>query len=353
MFASLQGRLFGLLAKLWNAPRHQPVFIAVEATYLVQAYYVAAALGVADLINEKPSTCAELAARLNVDAGALDRVLRTLAAFRVFTVDRHDLFHMTRRARVLLSDGADSLRSWLTLMGSPELCRTRAMSLEAVRTGRVAFELAHQTEFYQYLAEHAPLHSAFSEAMGRWTALGCRALVRACDLGRFAAVADIGGGDGIFLEEALRQHPRLQGVLLESSESLALARARCAAAGIEGRCQFVNGSFFAALPGGVDAYVLKHVLRDWDDARVVAILEQCRAALPPWGRLFLIDAIVDPHSGADRLVKLLDLQIGSLVPGGLRTRRSIEELLSRAGLQIVGVRPTGVPDSAVIEAKPS
>ena len=44
------------------------------------------------------------------------------------------------------------------------------------------------------------------------------------------------------------------------------------AAGVDDRCEVVGGSFFETVPEGGDAYLLKAILHDWDDAASIAIL---------------------------------------------------------------------------------
>ena len=43
--------------------------------------------------------------------------------------------------------------------------------------------------------------------------------------------------------------------------------------------QTQSGDFFKAVPGGGDAYIMKHIIHDWDDERAVQILRNIRDAL--------------------------------------------------------------------------
>jgi hypothetical protein len=42
--------------------------------------------------------------------------------------------------------------------------------------------------------------------------------------------------------------------------------------GLNGRCQIVGGDFFSSVPAGADAYIMRHVIHDWEDNRAVTIL---------------------------------------------------------------------------------
>src|SRR6267378_1527002 len=65
-------------------------------------------------------------------------------------------------------------------------------------------------------------------------------------------------------------------------------------AGVTDRCELVAGSFFETVPPGADAYILKSIIHDWDDAASLAILRSCRAAVPRTGRLLLVEHVLKP-----------------------------------------------------------
>lgn len=50
------------------------------------------------------------------------------------------------------------------------------------------------------------------------------------------------------------------------------ARATFGAAGLDGRCRTVGGDLFDSVPEGADAYMMKHIIHDWDDDRSMQIL---------------------------------------------------------------------------------
>lgn len=350
---SLLARARQWLLRAWNPPRHQGAFLTFETIHLARAYYVAAALGVADLLHEHPRSCADLADLVEADSRELNRVLRALAAFGVFRLDAHGLYHHTSRADVLLSDSPASLRSWFLLLGSPAMWQTFSKSLDAVKTGTHAFRLAHGRDFYAHLEEDDSLRQAFLSAMNGWTQWQAKALVSEFSFASYGKVADIGGGLGALLREILLQNPSARGLLFDRAETLQQARAMFEAQGLSERCEFVAGDFLQQIPAGADAYVVKHVLRDWDDQHVVAILRNCRAAMRPDASLLVIDAVLDPRNGRDRLAKLVDLEIGTLQAGRFRTRDELQELLTEAGFDMQRIYPTTVLDSSIVVARPA
>ena len=134
---------------------------------------------------------------------------------------------------------------------------------------------------------------------------------------------------------------------VETPEVCAGAQARLAAEGLADRCRVAAGDFFASVPDGTDACILKSVIHDWDDAQATTILRNCRRAVGPSGRVLLAEMVIppgnDPHVG-----KLLDLEMLVMVGGHERTESQFRELLAGAGLRMTRIVPTAAP-TCVIE----
>ena len=348
----LWGRVTQTLSDL-IAGRHRilSIFGTMQSVYLARVYYLAAELRLADRLRQEPMTATQLAEATGVDAAKLLRVLRVLAAVNVIREDRRGIFHLRARGRPLLADAPDSLHHWLLFIGRREVWQGLAMSLESLESGKSGFEFAHGANYYDYLHSHPALREAFIQSMSKWTDWQARHIVKAYDFGRFGTVVDVGGGRGSLLLEILAADPRVRTVLLDQAETIEQARPRLASSGYAARCRMVEGNFLESVPDGGDAYVLKHVLRDWDDKCAATILRNCHRAMPAAGVLLVVEAAVDPRNGKDRLVKLLDFEGGTLLPGRLRTYAEMERLLDQAGFRFLKIHQTGVIDSLVFEAR--
>ena len=86
----------------------------------------------------------------------------------------------------------------------------------------------------------------------------------------------------------------MRGVLLDQPHVVANAAAVLERAGVADRCEIVGGSFFDEVPAGGDAYTLKSIIHDYEDARAVTILRICRRAMAADAALLLIERIVGP-----------------------------------------------------------
>src|SRR4051812_30326793 len=98
-------------------PEDQPPEMAflqmLTGYWLSQAIYVAARLGIADLLKDRPQTSVELASATGTDGPTLYRLLRALASYGVFAEDELKRFRLTPLAAPLQT-GPGSMRA-LTL----------------------------------------------------------------------------------------------------------------------------------------------------------------------------------------------------------------------------------------------
>jgi hypothetical protein len=347
----LQRLFVRVSARIRREPAYQPIFWTLESVHLARAYYIVAELAIADHLRNGPMTCEALAEVTGSQAGSLRRVMRALAAFGVFRCDRQGRFHLTRRAWPLLDGVPGSVRHWVLLTGRAETWQAYRHALDTVRSGNCGFEIAHGADFYRYCDRHAELDSVFIKGMSGWTDWQSRVLIDAYDFSRFAKVVDVGGGRGSLIREILRRHPGVRGVLYDRPESIEAARTYIEQAGLSSHCDLVPGDFLKKVPTGGDVYVIKHVLRDWDDEDALRILTCCREAMGAQATLLIIDATLDPRNNKDRLLKLIDLEQMALLSGALRTRDELAGLVQQAGFQLRKTIPTAVVDASILEAR--
>ncbi len=117
------------------------------------------------------------------------------------------------------------------------------------------------------------------------------------------------------------------------------------------RCACIRGDFFEEVPSVFDVYLLSQILHDWDDERATAILRNLRAAIPPHGRLVILDQVIPPGD-APHPDKILDLIMLVLTDGGReRSEPQWRTLLGDAGFALERVAPSG--RSGIIECRPA
>jgi O-methyltransferase len=151
------------------------------------------------------------------------------------------------------------------------------------------------------------------------------------------------------LTSILQKHPRMRGILFDIEHVIAGAIPRLEQAGVNDRCSTATGDFFKAVPEGGDAYIMKHIIHDWDDERALKILANIRKAMKPGGRIILLESVLASSNEPD-FGKLIDLEM-LVMPGGReRTADEFRALFQRAGFTVTKIVPTKSPLS-VIEAR--
>ena len=237
-------------------------------------------------------------------------------------------------------------------MGRAELWNGFAHTLESVKTGISPFQLAHGTSFYEYIGAHPELNETFVRALSGWNEWVCGEIINAYNFGRFNTVMDVGGGAGSLLQRHSHGTPPGARNPVGSTRNGADGQTAFSGRGAHGALRVRGGKFSRVDSLGADACVIKHVLRNWDDDGACAILRNCHRAMEPSATLLLIEAVVDPRNGRDRMVKLVDIEMHGIPGGGLRTHAELTALLERSGFRLVRVHGTAIPDSLIVEAQP-
>lgn len=304
--------------------------------WTTQAIHVAADLGIADLLTDGPQTANELAERADSDGESLYRVLRALATIGVFAEDESRKFSLTPLAESLKSDTRESLRAFGIMMGA-EFYQSLGNLLHSVRTGEQGFEKAFGLPFFKYMTDHPDRHSIYDTAMMVHGIAETEPMLDAYDFSPFHTVVDVGGGNGRMLAAILDRYPTVQGILFDLPAVVDRSRTIIAGLGLSKRCQAVGGDFFAAVPAA-DAYVLRHIIHDWDDNDAVSILRNCRKAMNPNGRILLVETVIPPLN-EPCFGKWLDLMM-LIIGGRERTHQQYQQLFSQAGLKLERVVST-------------
>jgi 2,7-dihydroxy-5-methyl-1-naphthoate 7-O-methyltransferase len=296
------------------------------------AIRVAATLGIADTLAGGPRPVTELAAGAQVDADALARVLRYLAARGVFAEPAPNVFALTELAAPLRADHPAGRHAWLTMNGiGGRLDRTFSTLLDVVTTGRPGYPLLYGKPFWPDLLDNPDLSASFDALMtthAPWFA----EVAAAYDWSGVRRVVDVGGGSGALLAAILRQAPHLHGTLVDLPATIATAK-EYLDGDLADRSTTVAASFFDELPAGDDVYLLSNVLHDWNDADARRILARCAEAVPAGGRLLIVERIIAGLLDAD-LVTKMDLRMLVLVGGRERSEEEYADLAAEAGFRL-------------------
>lgn len=325
----------------------------VNSSWKSQAICVAARLGIADLLRDGPLPAEDIAAASRCDAPSLLRLMRALASLGVVRQHDNGAFALAPLGMPLCSNARHSVRSWAVWWGRyswPVWGNLHAR----IRTGRKPAAPLSKAGLFEHMERDPEMAATFNGAMAEMSRLIADALIRHHDFSDIRHVVDVGGGHGELLSAILAAYPGIRGTLFDLPHVVDAARQYIKLSGLESRCDFLAGSFLEQMPEAADAYLLKSILHDWDDAHCARILDNCRRAVPEHGRLLLIEYIAAESPAVtpgDQNIARSDLNMLLALGGKERTQGEFDTLLSAHGFSLTKITPVGM-NRSLIEAIP-
>jgi hypothetical protein len=319
----------------------------IQGFWVSRALYVAAKLGIPDLLKDGPKSSQELAQATSMHAPSLYRLLRALDSVDVFAEDDEGRFALTPLGATLRTDVPGSLRFFAMAQLGEDHYPAWTDFLHSVKTGAIAFNHVFGMDVWQWRAQHPEDSRIFDQAMASLSSVVNSAIVSAYDFPTTGTIVDVGGGYGSLLAAILKARPQLRGVLFDRPHVVDGARRRFETEDLARRYEIVAGDFFASAPKG-DTYVLKWIIHDWDDQQSVAILKNIQHAMARDGKLLILESVIQPGN-ATSFTKFLDLAMLVMTGGHERTELEYRTLLKTAGLRLTRVIPTQI-EMNVIEA---
>jgi hypothetical protein len=311
-----------------------------------QSICVAARLGIADLLAEKPQTAKELAAKTETHAPSLYRVLRVLTTAGIFAQNADQKFELTPLADLLRSDAPNSMRDFAIMMGGEWNWRNLADLMHCVKTGGSAQEKVYGMASFEYFTQNAEAGEIFNRAMTSFSLAEAPAIVEAYDFSSIGKLVDVGGGHGLLLAGILKANPQAQGVLSEMPYVIEGAGELLEKEGVSSRVELATGDIFESVPAGGDVYMMKHIIHDWDDEHSIKLLRNIRTAMNENGKVLIVEMVV-PEGNEPSPSKILDIQMLVTEGGKERTEDEYRKLLEASDFRLTRIIPTRSPLSVI------
>jgi SAM-dependent methyltransferase len=322
------------------------VFEMVLAQWNAASICAAAKFGIADQLESGPKTTKEMASLLNLHEDSLYRVLRALAGIGIFHEGENRTFSQTPLSEVLRTNARPSLRYAAAAMLDHWQYRSIQGICATVENGRTGAANVLGAELFEYLAAHTEEAVSFNRCMTDLSSGEAPAVVATYDFSNFELIVDVAGGAGGLLAAILTSAPKLRGTLFDQPSVVEQAKSDAILAPFADRCELVGGNFFEAVPAGADAYIMKHIIHDWDDERAAKILSNCRRAMKPGGKVLVVDRVIGPPNAPDPK-KFFDVAM-MLMPGGReRSEPEWKALYASAGFRVSRILPTPAPHSII------
>lgn len=331
-----------------------PDLVAMAMGYSRSRVLCAAArLGVADAFAGGERSLQELADACRAAPDSLYRLLRALAVIGITAEVAPGRFVLTPLGEPLRKDVPNSV--WPAVVFWADLLADSWSYLtDCIRTGQTSFQIMESAGVESRWSKDPEAGGIFRAVMGTAPAENYMPIVQNFDFTNHKVVADLGGGGGALLAAVLMSHSHLQGMLVDRSESIQAAAPRFAANGLESRCRLLAADLSESVPPGADVHLLKHVLHGYRDEKAIQILRNCRAALPPNGRLlvieFVLPAIVSQPDPALEARLMSDINMLAVTGGKERSVAQWKELLGAVDFTIERVQPVPEMDVSIIEA---
>lgn len=325
-----------------NEDVHAAVDLVMEMRRLLcghmvsQALFVAAELQVPDLLADGPKGADELAEQTTCHAPSLRRLLRALAAFRIFLEREDGSFELTPLGATLRSDVPHSARATAIMFGA-EHARSWVELVHSVRTGETAFDHIYGMGLFDYAAKHPRMAEIFNRVMTQSSTFMASDIVDSFDFAPYRTIVDVGGGHGQLLASILKTNVAGNGILFDLPQAVEEAGSLIEAEGVADRCELAAGNFFERVPKGGDLYILKSIIHDWDYEHSVKILTNCRRAMNAGGTLLVIERVMPDRVIPDPELEwtaLMDLNMLVVAGGRERTESEYRQLFEAAGFSL-------------------
>lgn len=309
--------------------------------YMVSsALYPVAKLGIAELVAESPQPVSELAEQTGANEDALYRILRALSSVGIFAEVSPRTFGLTPVANMLRSDVAGNVRDLALWLTNEFHFKVWGQMMHSVLTGQPAVEKVYGKPCFEIFPDLPETDAEFNNAMTNISAMTIPVVLEAYDFSGIETLVDVGGGHGFLISQILKHYPNMQGMLFDLPHVLEGAQARIQRLGLSSRLQTCPCDFFVSIPSGGDAYLMQHIIHDWEDAKCRLILKNIHKALDGKknGKLIILDSLVKADNAPD-VSKWIDLEMLTMPGGRERTEDEFRALLHECGFKLTRAIP--------------
>lgn len=344
-FVNISIVIVDLLKKLQRKlmpPQTVLLNFAIGNTVINRSIYVAAELGIADLLKDGPKSIAQLSKETGADPDTLYRIMRTLTSEGIFKAKKNKYFETNTLGKHLQTDLEDSMYAFIKSTGADWANDIWADILKTAKTGKDFYKNKYGINFFEWLRTDNQARRLFSEGMANISSLSDIPVANAIDFSGFETIVDIGGDNGTQLKAILKAYPGVKGFLFDLP--LTIANTKKEHGPIKG-LQYISGDFFDSVPPGHDLYLMKAVLHDFDDEKAVEILLNISKAMRDDSTLLIVENVIKEDNNESDFSKILDINVMAMMGGRVRTLEEYTALIEASGLRLKRVIPTSSPFS--------
>ncbi len=343
-------RLFLLNIQSRLVPSYIYVFELNQQYWLSRAINVAAQLNIAELLKDGVKSIDSLAQETHSHKQSLYRLLRLLSSYGIFKEKPKGSFINTRFSKALI-EGENSVRNMVMLHSYEFLWRFAGHMEKVVKTGKHESLSSLGANPFDYLKENKTKFNVFNKAMTESSLMSAHAILSYYPFEKNITIADIGGGQGLFLSGAMENASNAKGILFDLKEVVEQNDFSPLIDKYNERFSFVAGDFFKEIPVVADVYIMKSIIHDWSEEDSIQILKNLYKAMPINSKLLLVESLTDIGSNI-RFSRVMDIMMLTIKSGGKeRTMEEMLYLLRSAGFEFKRIIATATPFSIIESVK--
>jgi hypothetical protein len=319
------------------------------SVYQFPTLTVADDLGLFSLLERAPATAEEVARSLSLGPRAVESLLGVMTSLG-FLAQRQGRFHLTDVSRnFLLPESPYYWGGMLQLVR--DIPFTRSALREALERDKpIGYQGKDVWETHQVDPEQAKV---FTRAMRSHSFPAAMGLAERGDFSGVKRLLDVAGGSGCFSIALALGYPEMQFTVMELPVVCELAEGYIADYGLQDRIDTLAGDIFNdAWPAGYDAIFFSNIFHDWDRKRCLHLAGSSYQALPPGGRIYLHEMLLEDTKDGPRPATLFSMNMMFFTEGKQFTAGELDALLRECGFQDVAVTPTYGYYSLISGSKP-
>jgi len=310
----------------------------VTGGWKAQALVAFVKTGLADVMPDSKSTefasPKDLAEKADINPIAVHRLLRYLSTIGVCVEhDDEGLFKNAPVGDVCTTSCPTSAASKILFEGSAVHNDVWGQMSTFMKTGKPVLKDATGHDDYWAMCKANPEHlKLFQSAMTSYsndeaTMMKLPFLSPTFNLSSFETVCDLGAAEGALSKAINERFPDCKYIIADLPEAVGLIDAKSLPSNFDVKgCNFLDKS---TIPKA-DAYLLKHIIHDWDDEASITILKNIKYVNPD-AKVFIFEFGPMPGPNVPHLSKLFDLHMAITVSGHQRTQAEYDALYENSG----------------------
>jgi hypothetical protein len=180
----------------------------IQSHRVTAVIYVAARLGLAELLRDGPQPLGTLAEATGADERALGRLLTTLATIGLCSRAGEDSYALTEIGACLDSAAERSIKGWV-IFEAEMLAKSWSSMFDTIMSGKNAAELQGYANSFELMGKTPENVERFNAAMVDHTRLVTPDILQSYDFSAITHLMDVGGGSGELLGAIARQSRQL------------------------------------------------------------------------------------------------------------------------------------------------